>query len=69
MIVKHNTEHNIQQRAIIIGHGKNQNGLQKVSVATMRLDKLVKEDWYLGDMGIVPYPSGKWNEYNYTLAE
>lgn len=45
-----------------------------VPVVTKRYDgRLVSEDWYLADMGVVPYGDAghrfhHWNEQNYTLA-
>ena len=41
-------------------------------VTTNYAGKLVHEDWFLADMGVVPYEhsdgSGHWNDQNYTLA-
>ena len=42
-------------------------------VTTNYAGKLVREDWYLADMGVAPYESSNgtrrwWNEQNYTLA-
>ena len=43
-----------------------------VSVVTTDADaKIVQEDWYLRDMGVVPHEdkiSDRWNGQNYTLA-
>ena len=44
-----------------------------VSVVTTNCKgELVHEDWFLADMGVVPYEGDgrfrSWNDHNYTLA-
>lgn len=62
------------KRASKFGHGCSQAHAWMVPVVTTNYDgKLVQEDWFLADMGVVPYerPDGsqiRWNDQNYTLA-
>lgn len=82
-IRRHNTKGNdYKNEAIINGepfkhgdkHGPEDlqaDALMIPVVTTNHAGKLVHEDWFLSDMGIVPYieDSGPhWNKWNYTLA-